>query len=601
MKRFKPYIFCRKRKNKSNFPCENVHIDPQFKQLDRMLQNHNFQLIHARFGPSGIRMLRLKEFRDVPLVTSFHGCDSPGTARMKKHKESLQHLFAVGDCFTVPCQAMKHELVLHGCPEEKIVVHYSGINVDQFAYKERSLPADGPIRIIYVGRLVEKKGADMLIKAFYRVHQAFPQARLSLIGDGELKHQLKRLSKTLRLEKYVEFLGSLPHQEITKQLDQAHIFCLPSMTDRTGNMEGIPNAIKEAMASGLPVVSSSHSGIPELIQDGVNGHLVAEKDIDGLARKLNDLIRKPETWRQLGLNARFKIESNFNQKIQSAKLERMFELIIDNHKKKEEERPFFSIIIPTYNRERFIGKAIESVLQQTYTDYEIIVVDDGSTDQTAKIVNSFGSKVQYVYQENLGPSEARNTGIRLARGNYIAFLDSDDRFLPNKLMENKAFLTAHPNCRFLYSWYYDLLGEKKKKVREAKGFENLNKLRVQLFKRKFTIRTSTAVIHRSCFAKTGLFNPKYRYSQDWDMWLRLACYYRGYCQKKTLVLYRRHIRKKLPSKKRNLQIRINACKLYHWNMNTWLSPKKKSRPRVTLERKTIYPRKKMPNKRGKRL
>ncbi|MBP1990983.1 glycosyltransferase [Paenibacillus eucommiae] len=569
MKRYKPYIFCGKQRNTNSFPCENVRIDHGHHQLNRLLRKGFFQLIHARFGTSGIRMLPLKEKWSVPLVTSFHGCDSPGTDRMRKHKKSLQRLFAIGECFTVPCQAMKRELMKHGCPEDKITVQYSGIDLDQFTYKERSFPEEGPLNIIYVGRMVEKKGAELLLKAFQRLQQTIPQARLTLVGEGALKNKLQKLSKKLRIDKHVEFKGALSHQEVVKQLERSHIFCLPSMEDRTGNQEGIPNAIKEAMACGLPVVSTFHSGIPELIEDGRTGHLVAEKDVNGLVRKLIDLIRQPETWSELGRNARAKIEADFNRNVQTEKLERLFDHVIQEHEKKESERPFFSVIIPTYNRERFIGKTIKSVLQQTCTDYEIIVVDDGSTDHTAKIINSFGSQVRYVYQKNSGPSVARNTGIRLAKGKYIAFLDSDDLFLPHKLEKNKKFLESNPNCQFLYSWYYEARrGKKKRLVSNIKKITNINEFRFHLYRRKFTIRTSTAVIHHSCFDTTGLFNSKYRYSQDWDIWLRLASRYRGYCQKTPLVVYRRHHRKEIPAAGRHPKIRKTAYDLYQWNKAT---------------------------------
>lgn len=572
LKRYIPYVFCEKRSNRGAFPHRHVMVDPRLGRLKRMLQDRKIQLIHARFGTSGIRTMDLKETWRVPMITSFHGCDSPGTARMRRYRSRLKRLFAVGDCFTVPCKAMKDELVKHGCPEEKVVVHYSGIDLAQFPYRERVMPANEPVRIIYVGRLVEKKGAETLLRAFKQVQRAFPQTRLVLVGEGRLRNRLLRLRRSLGLKRHVEFKGALSHHEVAKELGKAHIFCLPSRKDRTGNQEGIPNAIKEAMACGLPVVSTRHAGIPELIEDGVTGHLVEERDVSGLAQALKWLLHRPDTWRSLGLHARMKIEAEFNRHVQTEKLERLFDQVILAHERKELERreqPFFSVIIPTYNRERYIGKAIRSVLRQTCGDYELIVVDDGSKDRTAKIVRSFGEQVRYVRQRNKGSSKARNTGIRLAKGKYIAFLDSDDRFLPSKLEHNKAYLEAHPSCRFLYSWYYQKRrGRRTKRVTDGRSFTNLNQFRAYLYGRKFMIRTSTAVIHRSCFDRIGLFNPKYRYSQDWDMWLRLASLYPGCCQKKPLALYRRHWRKPLPSGRRHREIRKNAYILYRWDKKT---------------------------------
>ncbi len=567
MKRYEPYVFCRKRINRAELPHEHVIVDPSHRRLDARLAEGEFALIHARFGYSGIRMLSLRRKWRVPLVTSFHGCDAPGSRRMRGRRKSLKRLFAEGERFTVPCEAMKSELVKHGCPAEKVVVHYSGVDLDRFAFKVREAPEDGPVRILYVGRLVEKKGADTLLRAFRHVHQAFPHTRLAFVGEGRLKPRLKRLARRLGISPYVEFLGALPHRAISKQLEEAHIFCLPSRTDRTGNVEGIPNALKEAMASGLPTVSTFHSGIPELIEDGVSGHLVAENRVGELAGKLIDLVGRPDTWARLGRNARARIERDFDAVRQTEKLEKLFDEVVQAHDKKERERrerPLFSVVIPTYNRERYIARAIRSVLDQTCDDYEVIVVDDGSTDRTRRIVRRFGRQVRYIRQPNRGPSEARNTGIRAARGRFVAFLDSDDRFLPRKLEENKAFLERHPECNFLYSWYYDIRGGRKR-LRKGKQYEDLERFRYRLYRRDFTIRTSTVVVRRSCFEKVGLFHPRYRYSQDWDMWLRLAARELGYCLRKPLALYRRHERKPLPHVERHRRIRRTARALYRWN------------------------------------
>lgn len=571
LQRYQAYVFCRKRINKAQTPFEHVLIDPQNRRLERMLKHGFIQLIHARFGPAGIRMLPHKLKWKVPLITSFHGCDSPGSRRMKPHRKKLPQLFSLGDCFTVPCQAMKEELIRYGCPEEKVVVQYSGIDVNRFAFKERQFPEDGAVRILYVGRLVEKKGADVLLHAFKQVHGQHPKARLVIVGDGRWKRKLKTLAKRLGLSSCVTFTGALAPGKVAEQLEKAHLFCLPSRSDKTGNREGIPNALKEAMSCGLPVVSTQHSGIPELVEDGVSGFLVPENDAAALAERLLYVMQHPEIWSRLGRNGRAKIERDFDQAKQIAKLERLFDQVIRLHKAQEEkkrERPFFSVIIPTYNRAKYVRRAIQSVLNQTFTDYEIIVVDDGSTDRTKQVVASFGNQVRYIYQKNRGPSHARNTGIRAARGEYIAFLDSDDRFLPDKLMKNKMFLEQRPDCRFLYSWYYDIRGKRKKLDRSGGQMADINQFRYHLYKRSFTVRTSTVVIHRSCFERAGLFNPKYRYSQDWDMWLRLAAHYMGYCQHSALVLYRRHERKTIPSRWRHKKIRKTAKKLFRWDRRT---------------------------------
>jgi glycosyltransferase involved in cell wall biosynthesis len=227
-----------------------------------------------------------------------------------------------------------------------------------------------------------------------------------------------------------------------------------------------------------------------------------------------------------------------------------------------------SVIIPTYNRGTFTSHAIKSVLAQTYKDYEIIVVDDGSTDNTLEQLKVFGDQIRYIYQENQGPSAARNKGIQNAKGRYIAFCDSDDRFLPTKLEKQMEFIKSNPECRFLYTWYYNV-NEKGEitKLRKPLSCKNQEHLQYCLFTRKFTIRTSTLLVDKMCFEKAGLFNEKFWYSQDWDMWLRLAAHYQGYCLKKPLSEYWLHgeNRSSLSIRVHHPEIKEETLKLYGWN------------------------------------
>lgn len=227
-----------------------------------------------------------------------------------------------------------------------------------------------------------------------------------------------------------------------------------------------------------------------------------------------------------------------------------------------------SVVIPTFNRGAFVGHAIESVLAQTYKDYEIIVVDDGSTDGTKNRVKEFGKQVRYIYQQNRGPSAARNTGILNAKGQYIAFCDSDDRFLPDKLKKQMEYIRKHPHCRFLYTWYYNVNQQgKRTKLRKPMFCKSREHLQYALFTRRFTIRTSTVLIHKKCFKKAGLFNEEYLYSQDWDMWLRLAAHYQGECLEEPLSEYWLHNdnRSSLSVKTYHPEIRDSTMKLYGWN------------------------------------
>ncbi|MBP1932977.1 glycosyltransferase [Ammoniphilus resinae] len=334
LNKYKPYVFTRVRMNKHQFPFPRVFVEKKNRQLLQLFRRKKIRLIHARFGMGGIDLLPLKIKARLPMITSFHGHDSPDNKRNHFRYKNLHQLFRFGEAFTVTNDQMKQILIKHGCPERKVHILHSGINVSIFPYQERIPPVDEAIRILFVGRLVEKKGAEFLIRAFAQVHENFPTAELYMVGEGHLRSQLKELIWQLDLHKHVHLLGDLPHKEVVKQMKKAHLFCLPSVTGQNGDQEGIPNVLKEAMCCGLPVVSTFHSGIPELITHGVNGFLVPEKNSDALAWQITELITHPELWGIIGFNAHQKVQEDFNSKNQVQLLENLYQQTIHNFYKK---------------------------------------------------------------------------------------------------------------------------------------------------------------------------------------------------------------------------------------------------------------------------
>jgi glycosyltransferase involved in cell wall biosynthesis len=184
--------------------------------------------------------------------------------------------------------------------------------------------------------------------------------------------------------------------------------------------------------------------------------------------------------------------------------------------------PKVSVIIPAYNYAKYTVETVNSVLQQTYQDYEIIVVNDGSTDDTEIRLQPFIEKkqIKYIYQENKGASNARNTGIKNACGEYLAFLDCDDLYLPQKLELSVACLKKNPSVGLVYTplLFIDELGRVLHKDKDPcySGMV-FDKLILKVF-----IRNSTCVIRKQCFDKVGLFDESLFYPADWDMWLRIS-------------------------------------------------------------------------------
>jgi glycosyltransferase involved in cell wall biosynthesis len=185
-----------------------------------------------------------------------------------------------------------------------------------------------------------------------------------------------------------------------------------------------------------------------------------------------------------------------------------------------ENNPLVSVIIPVYNGTNYLREAIESVLAQTYTNYEILVVDDGSTDATWDIIQSYGARVRGIRKENGGVASALNQGIREAKGDYIAWLSHDDLFLPEKLERQVNFLREFKHFKACYTDYY---------LTDAIG-RILSEIKTPWYPREQTIRAlfgdmyisgSTILIDRACFDHVGLFSESLRYTQDAEMWLRI--------------------------------------------------------------------------------
>ncbi|MEX2460151.1 MAG: glycosyltransferase [Paenibacillaceae bacterium] len=329
IKNFKPIVFTHKKMNLRRFPFRRIKRLPSGPmKIARKFAKKKIGLIHARFGNAGVHLLQVKQRLRIPLLTSFHGFDLPMKRNTRKsYHRRLSILFKVGDKFTVPSRQMKRQLLRWGCPRNKIKIMYSGINLHQFPYKQRENKTNH-LTIISVGRLHEKKGFSYLLKAFKKVHDRYPSSRLILIGDGEERNKLKRLISALKLKKHVQMKGLVAHSQMAGFLNQADIFCLPSITTKDGNHEGIPNAIKEAMATGLPVVSTRHGGIPELVSDGNNGLLVPEKNVRKLAKKIQYLINNPLLRLKMGEKGREKVERYFNSAKQVRKLETIYRNLI---------------------------------------------------------------------------------------------------------------------------------------------------------------------------------------------------------------------------------------------------------------------------------
>jgi glycosyltransferase involved in cell wall biosynthesis len=207
--------------------------------------------------------------------------------------------------------------------------------------------------------------------------------------------------------------------------------------------------------------------------------------------------------------------------------------------------PLVSVIIPTYNRSQYICYAIDSVLAQTYENIEIIVVDDGSTDDTRDILQLYDSKIKYIFQNNSGPSTARNSGIKQANGDLIAFLDSDDIWLPEKLEYQVQLLEQSPDSIGLVACGYYIIDALGKKIGNPKI--NRNHKIHKSFLIEIMVHNalsgggSGALVRRECFKKVGLFDEELWIGEDWDIWIRISKQYEIAFVESPLFKYRTHL------------------------------------------------------------
>ena len=275
--------------------------------------DRDYDIIHCQFGTQSYRGMAFRQVNapKAKLITTFRGHDISSFVR-QKGQNVYRQLFRYGDFFLTNCDFFRNKAISIGCPPDKIKVNRSGLDCDRFTYQPRSLPEDGPIQIATTGRLVEKKGIEYVIRALAKLVPSYPRLRYKIIGEGHLRRHFTDLIQELDLAENVELMGWRNETEIVETLRNTHIFVAPSITAADGNQDAPINVLKEAMAIGLPVVSSYHGGIPELVEDGKSGFLVPEKDAAALADKLGYLIEHPELWSAMGKVGREFVLQHYN-------------------------------------------------------------------------------------------------------------------------------------------------------------------------------------------------------------------------------------------------------------------------------------------------
>lgn len=357
---FKPSVICRRTNNLDVFPHERIFQVPDHRRYnDTLLEKitgklrrtitgyYNYpgkasylywagklktkgcRLIHAHFGIEGIIMLPLAKRLGIPLIVTLHGFDMSKLLKKRGYEKKLRDMFEKCDLIIAVSDKFKEDAILKGCNPDKIVRHYIGVPVEEFSFHERERKENSPVNFLQVSNFVEKKGHTFSIKAYANLLKEGVQAKLTFVGDGQTRKECENLANKMGISDKVVFTGKKPMGEIPGYMKKADIFVHHSVTSSDGDMEGIPTVIMEAMAVGLPIITTRHSGIPELVVDGKSGFMVEERDVVSYTKRMIEIAGNYETRISMGRFNRDRIIEDFNMTKQNQELKSLYYRVLD--------------------------------------------------------------------------------------------------------------------------------------------------------------------------------------------------------------------------------------------------------------------------------
>ena len=440
-----------------------------FAQLDQIAA------FHVHYGNLFRRLEPLFRAWDGFVMVSFHGHDASRFVKVNGPR-GYDYLFTRANLITTPTDAMKAVLVGLGCPADKIHVHRYGVDLSQFRPDTRQPSTDGIVRLLSVGRLVEKKGFEFSLRALAELPD-LTRVRHQILGEGPLHERLTGLVQALGLEPYVEFLGARNKDTVLEAMRHADALILTSVTAADGDQEGLPVTLIEAQAMGLPVISSYHAGIPELVRDGETGFLVHERDIAGTAAAMQRLIDDADLRARLSAAAPVTAHAHFdiralNDRLAAhiqegidavgpvgparvpgasptadalaAALARIgwapyrpaFERELDRvDRRRAITAPRASLVLISWMFTPDVLETMRALRAQTPDDVEIVFVNNGAPDADMQpIVPLVDTYIRL--HNNTGAYLARNIGAAFATGAVPIFVDDDG-------LPARGFVQAH--------------------------------------------------------------------------------------------------------------------------------------------------------------
>ena len=327
LRKFNDYFF-------RSYPKDATNPELSFlqrKYFEEIIQRNSVRLLHAHFGPSGIEILPLARHFQLPLVVTFHGFDASSLLKNRVYFSNIKELTEYAH-FIFISNKMAENFITLGLKPQNFSIIRCGIPTNRFSYVKRKkinekYKAGETVKFLQVSNFVEKKGHPYTLEAFSELLKFYDKAELILAGDGPTRAGIEELAEQLSINNKVQFKGRVNQQEAFELMKKSDVFVHHSITSKEGETEGIPTVIMEAMSTGLPVISTYHSGIAELVEDKVTGYLVEEKDISEYTNKMICLLTEENIFSKL---SREKIIIEFDIDVEMEKLKSLYRNLMEN-------------------------------------------------------------------------------------------------------------------------------------------------------------------------------------------------------------------------------------------------------------------------------
>jgi glycosyltransferase involved in cell wall biosynthesis len=293
--------------------------------VKQSFKKKKIQCVLAEYGPTGCFLMDICEELNIPLIVHFHGYDASITETLEKFSGLYQKMFSKASYIIAVSRFMTNRLIELGAPAHKVIHNVYGPNDLFFDIS----PTYDSQSFIAIGRFVDKKAPYYLVLAFKEVLEQFENARLIIAGNGLLYDTCQNMVRAMGLDKNIKLPGVITPQQYAAYLQDSIAFVQHSITAGNGDMEGTPLAVLEASAAGLPVISTKHAGIPDVIEDDVTGLLVEEHDVSGMAENMIKVLEDKSLAKEMGQKGKERIRKNFSMARHISRLDELIKSAVD--------------------------------------------------------------------------------------------------------------------------------------------------------------------------------------------------------------------------------------------------------------------------------